>query len=55
MPKNNPRYLTVNTFTKENIIESANNAKKNLNKYKMQIEKLSLPADSVLLAKLLGH
>ncbi|MCQ2755091.1 MAG: hypothetical protein MJ231_08640 [bacterium] len=55
MPTNNPRYLTVKFFTEENILSSANNAIKNMNKYKMQIKKPSLPADAVLLAKLLGH
>ncbi|MBP3821637.1 hypothetical protein J6G99_08355 [bacterium] len=55
MPQQNPRYLTVDKFTKENIIEAAKNAINNLNKYKWNLPKPTLPVDLILLAKILKH
>ena len=55
MPQNNPRYLTVDTFTKENIVNAAQKAKDNLNKYNWDLPKPKGPVDLVLLAKFLKH
>ena len=55
MPKNNPRYMTVNEFTRENILEAVKKAKENLNKYNWDLPKPKGPVDLVLLAKVFNH
>ena len=52
MPKNNPRYSTVDKYTKENILEAAKAAIRNLNKYNWDLPKPSGPVDLILLAKI---
>ena len=55
MPQDNPRYLTVDKFTKENILYAAQRAKKNLNKYNWNLPKPKGPVDLILLAKFFNH
>ena len=55
MPQNNPRYLTVDEYTKENILEAAQKAKNNLHKYNWDLPKPAGPVDLVLLAKFFKH
>ena len=55
MPQDNPRYLTVDEFTKENILDAAQRAKNNLKKYNWDLPKPSAPVDLILLAKIFKH
>ena len=55
MPQNNPRYLTVDEYTKENILEAAKAAKNNLNKYNWDLPKPTAPIDLILLTKIFKH
>lgn len=55
MPQNNPRYLTVEKYTKENILKAAKSAIRNLNRYNWDLPKPTAPVDLVLLAKIFKH